>query len=204
MLKGPRNHTTSPYRKIHAMIFILLYMLFFPIVSSLDYSCYPSSRPLPKQEHCFELTDYIRRYSRLFPDQEKEWGRDLESTLTTEKLPKVYWMDAPESRTCAIYLDIKEQYRGAVEYFKVRTVASTADVIIIRCLVGRRMIGTIPMGTHRLVVGQLLRYDPPSVRGGVKLADFENGTSLWGAELDADSARNISLAPEKTVMLDAS
>ena len=165
-----------------------LLIMTFPFVSCAV-QCSPAAGQLPRQEHCFELTDHIRAFAKLPHESgEKTWGRCVQTGVGTEKLPKLFWIDAPEARTCALYLDINERYSRWTEDFSLNDVAWGGDMVTIQCLVGRGKVGLELLGERQLVDSKLVRSDHPWLDGGTKgtLLASINGTELWAANPEPD------------------
>ncbi|KAL8747610.1 MAG: hypothetical protein Q9190_000545 [Brigantiaea leucoxantha] len=163
--------------------------------SAVSYMCYSGHGSLPELEHCFELTEKIRIFARLPGQREvKEWGRLLKTGRQTENLPKLYWIKAPETRTCSIELDVRDDYPDAVEHFKLMFVASFSDVVIIKCLAGMDELGMTPLGARGLVLAKLQtrRWPNSAILGAKKLMDFGNQTSLWSADIDSFDPNQMS------------
>ena len=65
----------------------------------------------------------------------KEWGRELPTTLDTQKVPKVFWISGRGPTTCAIHVDVDAYNPTAVDSFRFSDVASAAEEVIAQCLV---------------------------------------------------------------------
>ena len=71
----------------------------------------------------------------------KVWGRELPTTLDTQKVPKVFWISGRGPTTCAIHVDVDAYSPFAVDSFRVSDVASAAEEVIAQCLVPARKVG---------------------------------------------------------------
>ncbi|KAL8893256.1 MAG: hypothetical protein Q9207_008597, partial [Kuettlingeria erythrocarpa] len=71
-------------------------------------TCYPPpSGILPLIADCTEVVQRILDIARLpGAAAPKEWGRKLNNTDTTVRLPKTYWIAGAGPKTCAVHVDV--------------------------------------------------------------------------------------------------
>ena len=71
----------------------------------------------------------------------KAWGRNLPTTLDTQKVPKVFWISGRGPTTCAVHVDVDAYIPWAVDDFRVSDVAAAGGQVLAECLVARSKIG---------------------------------------------------------------
>ncbi|KAI4185170.1 MAG: hypothetical protein LQ346_005968, partial [Caloplaca aetnensis] len=109
---------------------------------SLLHYCHAAScnRPpggiLPLIPDCTEVVQRILDIARLpGAAASKEWGRKLNNTDTTFRLPKTYWISGAGPKTCAVQVDVATGHSpDAVERFGFRELGYAAERVLDVCL----------------------------------------------------------------------
>ena len=151
------------------------------------YYCTPPRSLLPTPKDCHELIDALESLSRLPPfNAAKTWSRNVEDTVTTQQLPKDYWVQGRGPSTCAIHIDIVPYGNiNAEDSFDLRSVANAGEIVIEQCLVRRRNLGTEYPGRKENIQVRIVRTDAPWLKGKItnvtNVLRLGNGTSLFVA-----------------------
>ena len=144
-------------RKMRLTLWVLCLLSF----TQAWHTCVPET-PLPFAEDCNQLISWIRAVSEL-PSENvvKRWGLREETTSTSEKLPKIYYLHRPAGRiasTCIIHVDAFERpFCPTYDEFKLIRVVSSSTFLVDDCLIRRGKSGYDFPGANQIVYVRLER-----------------------------------------------
>ena len=127
-----------------SMARLRLSMLFTSFIYALSQAvvCIRPPALLPTVNDCTTIVEAISWLSRMPGENTmKAWGRNLPTTLDTQKVPKVFWISGRGPTTCAVHVDVDAYVPWAVDDFRVSDVATVGGQVLAECLVARSKIG---------------------------------------------------------------
>ena len=118
----------------------LLTITFCLYSASSALECY--SGILPDLADCQILIGALYDLSRM-PGQNdpKEYGRTMESSIYSEKIPKVFYLSGPEDYNCALFVDVEITDYYAIDTFRIQDLAWAANAVFAVCLVTEGRLG---------------------------------------------------------------
>ena len=168
--------------------------------TSLALECFTGT--LPDLLDCEILIRALFHLSHMpGQDEPKEYGRTVESDIYSEKIPKLYHLYGPEDYNCGILLDVATADYYAIDTFRVRDLATAANIIYDYCLLARAKMGWYVYRAP-FPLAQLLNCNRRANPAGVQhvYAKFVRVDSL--ASPNGSNVEMISLS-SKTSMLNS-